>query len=133
MTVAECLRYVDSLSMEIDNPTTSTSSSSTTTYPSPIITTEESDDYFTTRDYPDTITTFVETTKVPHSSRVETTSYVTTTDVNESYRTFSICDEHTFISWDGFILTNDECHAARKILDDELWVLKLVFALLVSY
>ena len=120
MTVAECLAYVDSLSMEIDTPTASTLSSSMTAYPSPIITTEESDDYVISRDYPDTTTTSDESTRMRHSSQVGKTSYVTKTDVNESYRT--ICDEHTFISWDGFILTNDECHAARKILDDELWV-----------
>ena len=49
-----------------------------------------------------------------------TTTYVTTTEVTTPLD--FICLEHTFISWDGFILTPEECHAARQVLSETSWV-----------
>ena len=54
------------------------------------------------------------------TTRSLTSTYVTTTEVTTPLD--FICLEHTFISWDGFILTPEECHAARQVLSETSWV-----------
>ena len=68
------------------------------------------------------LTTTTVSTKVIQSLPLTTTAYTTTARVTSTVQIDSICDEHQFISWDGFILTLDECQAVRKILDDDIWV-----------
>ena len=68
------------------------------------------------------LTTTTVSTTVFQSLPLTTTAYATTARVTSTVQTDSICEEHTFISWDGFILTVDECQAARQILDDDIWV-----------
>ena len=68
------------------------------------------------------LTTTTVSTKVIQSLPLTTTAYAITARTTPTVQTDLICDEHQFISWDGFILTLDECQAVRKILDDDIWV-----------
>ena len=75
-----------------------------------------------------TTTTTTTTSTTTTSTKLTTTTttrslastYVTTTEVTTPLD--FICLEHTFISWDGFILTPEECHAARQVLSETSWV-----------